>query len=114
MNTNITKIVNVRKDVIYKSNTKKLTYAIAMIAAGIVACILSAHVDKSNEVLNMSLIVIGASVFFVGLFLALSRPKMFIYLPTGSIYQVLSADVGNKHGFNTHGVVFDELHTQPN
>jgi hypothetical protein len=27
---------------------------------------------------------------------------------------VLSADVGNKHGFNTHGVVFDELHTQPN
>ena len=27
---------------------------------------------------------------------------------------MLSADVGNKHGFNTHGVVFDELHTQPN
>ncbi len=22
--------------------------------------------------------------------------------------------MGNKHGFNTHGVVFDELHTQPN
>ena len=40
--------------------------------------------------------------------------KRLIYQPTGSIYQVLSADVGNKHGFNTHGVVFDELHTQPN
>ena len=40
--------------------------------------------------------------------------KRLVYLPTGSIYQVLSADVGNKHGFNTHGVVFDELHTQPN
>lgn len=24
------------------------------------------------------------------------------------------ADVANKHGFNTHGVIFDELHTQPN
>jgi phage terminase large subunit-like protein len=31
-----------------------------------------------------------------------------------AVYQVLSADVANKHGFNTHGVIFDELHTQPN
>ena len=44
----------------------------------------------------------------------LESQKRLIYLPTKSIYQVLSADVGNKHGFNTHGVVFDELHTQPN
>ena len=44
----------------------------------------------------------------------LDSQKRLIYLPTGSVYQVLSADVGNKHGFNTHGVVFDELHTQPN
>ena len=44
----------------------------------------------------------------------LDSQKRLIYLPTGSIYQVLSADVSNKHGFNTHGVVFDELHTQPN
>ena len=44
----------------------------------------------------------------------LDSQKRLIYQPTGSIYQVLSTDVGNKHGFNTHGVVFDELHTQPN
>jgi len=44
----------------------------------------------------------------------LDSTKRLIYQPTGSIYQVLSADVSNKHGFNTHGVVFDELHTQPN
>ena len=44
----------------------------------------------------------------------LDSQKRLIYQLTGSIYQVLSADVGNKHGFNTHGVVFDELHTQPN
>ncbi len=44
----------------------------------------------------------------------LDSQKRLVYLPTGSTYQVLSADVGNKHGFNTHGVVFDELHTQPN
>lgn len=44
----------------------------------------------------------------------LDSTKQLIYQPTGSIYQVLSADVSNKHGFNTHGVIFDELHTQPN
>jgi phage terminase large subunit-like protein len=44
----------------------------------------------------------------------LESQKTLKYLPTNSIYQVLSADVANKHGFNTHGVIFDELHTQPN
>ena len=44
----------------------------------------------------------------------LDSKKRLVYLPTSSYYQVLSADVANKHGFNTHGVIFDELHTQPN
>jgi phage terminase large subunit-like protein len=44
----------------------------------------------------------------------LDSTKRLIYQPTGSIYQVLSADVANKHGFNTHGVVFDEVHSLPN
>ena len=44
----------------------------------------------------------------------LDSQKKLIYQTTGSIYQVLSADGGNKPGFNTHGVVFDELHTTPN
>ena len=40
--------------------------------------------------------------------------KRIIYEPTNSFYQVLSAEAYSKHGFNIHGVVFDELHTQPN
>lgn len=44
----------------------------------------------------------------------LSATKRIIYLPTNSFYQVLSAEAYSKHGFNVHGVVFDELHTQPN
>lgn len=40
--------------------------------------------------------------------------KRMGYLPTNSFYQVLSAEAYSKHGFNIHGVVFDELHTQPN
>lgn len=33
---------------------------------------------------------------------------------TFSSYKVLSADVKTKHGPNIHGLIFDELHTQPN
>jgi phage terminase large subunit-like protein len=33
---------------------------------------------------------------------------------TGSSYKVLSADVPTKHGLNPHGILFDELHAQPN
>lgn len=44
----------------------------------------------------------------------LTSQKRIIYQPTNSFYQVLSAEAYSKHGFNIHGVVFDELHTQPN
>ena len=44
----------------------------------------------------------------------LASHKRMVYLPTNSFYQVLSAEAYSKHGFNIHGVVFDELHTQPN
>lgn len=40
--------------------------------------------------------------------------KRITYTPTNSFYQVLSAEAYSKHGFNIHGVLFDELHTQPN
>ena len=35
-------------------------------------------------------------------------------MPLNSFYQVLSAESYTKHGLNIHGVVFDELHAQPN
>ena len=44
----------------------------------------------------------------------LRSQKRIIYTPTNSFYQVLSAEAYSKHGFNISGVVFDELHTQPN
>lgn len=44
----------------------------------------------------------------------LASQKRIVYQSTNSFYQVLSAEAYSKHGFNIHGVVFDELHTQPN
>ncbi|MEW6457616.1 MAG: terminase TerL endonuclease subunit [Bacillota bacterium] len=40
--------------------------------------------------------------------------KRIVVPSTESFYQVLSAEAYTKHGFNVHGVIFDELHTQPN
>jgi phage terminase large subunit-like protein len=41
--------------------------------------------------------------------------KRSITVPaTRSSYKVLSADAFTKHGLNAHGVIFDELHAQPN
>lgn len=44
--------------------------------------------------------------------LKLSQKRM-IYLPTRSFYQVLSSEVKGKQGYNTHAVLFDEIHEQP-
>ncbi len=70
---------------------------------------------------NQAKIVFDVAVDMVRFCPALSKrvkilesQKKLIFKPTNSFYQVLSADVASKHGFNTHGVIFDELHTQPN
>jgi phage terminase large subunit-like protein len=42
-----------------------------------------------------------------------SQRRIVVY-STNSFYQVLSAEAYTKHGLNAHGVLFDELHTQPN
>lgn len=36
------------------------------------------------------------------------------YYQYGNSYKVLSADAFSKHGKNLHGILFDELHAQPN
>lgn len=40
--------------------------------------------------------------------------KRIIIPQTESVYRVLSSDAHTKHGFNPSGVIFDELHAQPN
>ena len=40
--------------------------------------------------------------------------KRIVNFSNAGYYQVLSAEVGGKHGFSVSGLVFDEIHTQPN
>lgn len=40
--------------------------------------------------------------------------KRIVNYGNAGYYQVLSAEVGGKHGFSISGLVFDEIHVQPN
>lgn len=44
----------------------------------------------------------------------LAAGKRVVNYSNSGYYQVVSADVGGKHGYSISGLVFDELHTQPN
>ena len=43
-----------------------------------------------------------------------SRKRIIYHGNGGCFYQVLSSDVKTKHGINPSGIIFDELHAQPN
>lgn len=40
------------------------------------------------------------------------QKEIIYHLPSGSTYEVLSAEARQKHGLNPHAIIFDELHTQ--
>jgi phage terminase large subunit-like protein len=40
--------------------------------------------------------------------------KRILHQKSNSFYRVISADAQGAHGFNAHGIIFDEVHTQPN
>ena len=97
------------------------------LAAGIALKQLAADGEQRAEVYgcaadrNQASIVFDVAVDMVELCPALKKrikfersKKQLTYLPTNSKYKVLSAEANTKHGFNISGVVFDELHTQPN
>ncbi|RRG07453.1 MAG: terminase large subunit [Lactobacillus sp.] len=44
----------------------------------------------------------------------MSASKRIVNYSNAGYYQVVSADVGGKHGFSISGLVFDEIHNQPN
>lgn len=44
----------------------------------------------------------------------MAATKRIVNYTNAGFYQVLSAETGTKHGLNVSGLVFDEIHAQPN
>lgn len=97
------------------------------IAAGIALYLLIADGEEGAEVYgaaadrDQASIVFNVAAEMVRRSPALSKrckvidsQKRIIVPKTGSFYRAIPADAAGSHGFNAHGIVFDELHTQPN
>lgn len=95
------------------------------LCSGIALYLLYADNEASAEVYSAAADTKQAAIVFnvaKGMAMAskslMSRGQIYrnsIFIPrTASTYQVLSADAYTKHGLNAHGIIFDELHAQPN
>lgn len=63
--------------------------------------------DVARQMVEMSLALLKR-------FKLMTATKRIVNYGNTGYYQVLSAEVGGKHGFSVSGLVFDEIHTQPN
>ena len=95
------------------------------LAAGIALLMLFADGEPGAEIYSVAVDRDQAAIVFdVAKSMVESSPALqrlaelyrrSIVVPgTRSSYKVLSADAPSKHGLNAHGVIFDELHAQPN
>lgn len=63
--------------------------------------------DVANQMVKMTPALIKRSK-------VMSAGKRIVNYSNQGFYQVLSAEVGTKHGLNVSGLVLDEVHAQPN
>lgn len=95
------------------------------VAAGLALYLLLADGEKGGEVYSAAVDRPQAGIVFEAAKQMLQasphlREKAQVYkrsiivLDTASAYHVLSADAPSKHGLNASGIIFDELHAQPN
>lgn len=92
--------------------------------AGLATYLLSADGEEGAEVYSVAGdrkqagIVFNIAKTMVQKSKALSKrlkcfKRTIVYSQTSSTYEVLSSDAPLQHGLNPHGVLFDELHVQP-
>ena len=69
--------------------------------------------DQASIVFNVAIAMIRKSAALTKRCKIIESTKRIIH-NNGNVYRVLSAESRSKHGFNSHGIIFDELHAQPN
>ena len=68
--------------------------------------------DQSAIVFNVAASMVRANGRLAARSKIIDSSKRIVVPKAASFYRALSADVAGKHGFNSHGVIFDEIHAQ--
>lgn len=89
----------------------KLTFADSEPGAEVFSA--AADTDQARIVFDVAAQMVANDKRLASKCKIISSTKRIVH-NNGSFYRVLSAEAPTKHGFNIHGVIFDELHTQPN
>ncbi len=70
--------------------------------------------DQAQLVFNAATPMVHSSKHLSKRGRVIDSTKRIIVQETNSFYRAISAESKTKHGFNASGVIFDELHVQPN
>jgi phage terminase large subunit-like protein len=70
--------------------------------------------EQAGIVFNVAAQMVQQNEGLTKRFKVVEHRKRIVYPATGSFYHAISAEAATKHGYNASGVIFDELHVQPN
>ncbi len=70
--------------------------------------------DQASIVFNVAAQMVRQSPALSKRCRVIDSQKRIVVPKSGSFYRAIPADAAGSHGFNAHGIIFDELHTQPN
>jgi phage terminase large subunit-like protein len=68
--------------------------------------------DQASIVFNVAASMVRRNPKLLSRSKIIDSTKRILVPQMGSYYRALSAEVAGKHGFNSHGVIFDEVHAQ--
>jgi phage terminase large subunit-like protein len=72
----------------------------------------AADKDQAGIIYQIAASMVRHSRTLSGVARPIDSTKRIVCQDWESYYRALSADVAGKHGYNTHGVIFDEVHAQ--
>ena len=88
----------------------KLLYADSEHAAEVYGA--AADRDQASIVFNVAASMVRRNARLLARSKVIDSTKRILVPRMESFYRALSAEVAGKHGFNSHGVIFDEVHAQ--
>jgi phage terminase large subunit-like protein len=74
----------------------------------------AADKDQASIVFNVASEMVRRQPVLDRIAKRVDSTKRILKPASGSFYRAIPADAAGSHGFNAHGVIFDELHVQPN